>query len=252
MKPTLCVFSVALATLTTGCGKPTATVDPPYVADQRCGIDCAAQKSFNLQVGRCFEYSKGDTATYPPDLGVLVDQQVTLEGDVKALELSYSELGQIRMTDAVTFRDGDLLLMRRKLPGGMRVQYTDGKIFTGLPWVKAGMTSGETVSVETQAELLLENQPRSVATTFKVSAIKPDPAMELTTPFKAYDAGLKLVFTETPYHGAESRRIFVDEVGFVAFSTRFALTDTVPSTFYKLQNVREITDTSVRCGLEMP
>ncbi len=254
----LLAASAAVLCTSTGCGKTPGKADAGYVPDESCGIDCPAQKAYGLLVNRCMEYSKTGSAADPADLGVLVRRVNTLEGDVKVLEVEYREAGQIRMTDNFRLENGDLLLARRTIQGGQRVQYqnpADGPI-VGVSWLHLSTAAGENLSTTLSAGLLKSGTLSNEATTYKVTAVAPDAANELTTPLKAYPEGVKLIFEETPDHGADTRRIWVRDVGFVSFSAKFSLDPAAPATFYRLQRIREVgpgvDGGDVDCGFGSP
>ncbi len=250
--PTALLLAAALA----ACGKPTTTPDAGYVADDSCGLDCAVQKAFGLVINRCFEYSDSATAKDPADLGVLVRGVKALEGDVKVLEVEYRQSGQILMTDNFQMTNGRLLLARRTFRVGDRVQYEDasGNI-SGVPWARPDLQAGETANTTTQAGLLKSGQLTSEATKYKVTSVAPDPINELTTPLKAYESGVKLIFEESPDHRSDSRRIWVRDLGFAAFSSP-GLAGPSGQPFYRLQKVRDlgpgVDGGDVDCGFGSP
>jgi hypothetical protein len=257
MKHSVKTALLPLCLLTLACGKAPGKTDAGYVPDETCGIDCPAQKAYGLLLNRCMEYSKTGVAADPADLGVLVRKVNTLEGGVKVLEVEYREAGQIRMTDNFRLENGDLLLARRTVQGGQRIQYQNaaGEI-AGVPWAHLTTAAGENLTTSLQGGLLKNGEMTSEATTYKVTATTPDATNELTTPLKAYAEGVKLVFEEAPDHGADTRRIWVRDVGFVSFSSRFSLDSAAVATFYRLQRVREvgpgIDGGEVDCGFGSP
>ena len=113
-----------LALVAAACTPPPKPPACPDV-DSSCGIDCAVQQKFGLIENRCFEYSATKVAAQIADLGVQVTKKrFELEGGIPTIELTYYQSGQIKMTDYLGIKCGELYLMRRSWSVGS-VTYKD-------------------------------------------------------------------------------------------------------------------------------
>ncbi len=231
----------ALAAVLAACGPPTTT-RPDAGPDTSCGLDCAAQNRFGLVVNRCFEYSSDPLNKQPlPAMGAWVKPVFTLEGGVKVLPVEYRVTGQINMIDNFAFRDGELYLMRREFSRtGQSVTYKDSaNAIVGVKWLSQGTGAGETLT--TAATGFLVNQSgngTNDATTYKVTTFAGTTS-ELRTPLETYPSGLKLIYSETPNHGSDTRRVWVPDVGFVLLASDFSLTPGSPTPLV-VQRIRDI------------
>ncbi len=248
------VMTVTLALA--ACGSPMKmTVDAG--PDTSCGLDCAVQNRVGLVVNRCFEYSNDSTTKQnPPALGMLVKPVATLEGGVKVLPLEYRQNGQARMIDNVGIVNGELRLMRREfLQTGQSVTYRNDKNeIVGMKWAPTDIAAGETYPSTANAYVVNSaGTGDSTPTTYKVSVFDAT-ATELKTPLMNYAAGLKMVFSETPDHGSDARRVLVNDVGFVLISSSLQLTGTTPLAV-SLQKIRDINPADMSadaCSLGAP
>lgn len=243
------ILALPLLLLAVACGggeKP----PPDAGVDESCGIDCDAQKQFGLIVGKCFEYSKTSTAVTPPDLGVHVGEVVTLEGGVKAIPVTYRTGGLTKMEDSFTFKNGDLYLVRRTWQASESVTYKDdaGNI-VGVLWLRKGTSAGETIeSPGVKADFINGSNRSSDNTTFTVSTTAAT-ANDLKTPQETFAEGLRLSLSETPLHGADTRRYFVRDTGFIRFSSYLQLqTAGASAQEYVLQKTRDIPVGQFDCG----
>jgi hypothetical protein len=218
-------------------GKPVTTVDAGI--DTSCGLDCAAQGTYGLLVNRCFEYSSDSVMGHnPPALGAWVKPLRTLEGGVKVLPVEYRIGGQLRMTDNFSIINGELYLMRREFNGAGSITYKTGAAITGVKWLVPGAGKGE--NYDTDVDGFVVGSSGSGATTgtsFRMTTAA-GATSELRTPFQTFTDGLKLLPGETPDHGADTRRIFVPQVGFVVISSALSPTpgQALP---YFVQRVRD-------------
>ena len=252
----LVVVAVALS-LGSACGPVKQKVDAG--PDTSCGLDCAAQAYFGIVLNRCFEYSTDPlTAQTPPSLGVWVrdtrdpmtGKMFELEGGIQVIPVEYRQGGQIIQTDYFTFNGGDLTLMRR-IAGTQSVTYRTDTNITGVKWLTMGTGAGENFSTNTTAFLSRDNS--STATAYRITTDVPT-AGEKKTPLATYDTAFKILFGETPDHGADSRRVFVPNTGFVIIASPFNLLGGSP-TPHHLQRVRDIGTTDAgteSCSLGVP
>jgi hypothetical protein len=225
-------------------------LEPPI--DASCGFDCGAQASYGLLVDRCFEYSGTSSKATPPDLGAWVRPLETLEGGQKVLPVEYRQSGQILMTDYFQVKEGSLFLLRRTFLPGQSVTWkgAQGEI-VGVKWLWADALPGESHNTASSATLLGIGSGGTVNSTFKVFLDTPT-ANELTTPLSNYASGLKLLLSETPDHGVDSRRIFVEGLGFVQLNSAFSPTPGAVPLSYVLQKVRDVNPGDEDCGLGSP
>ncbi len=236
--------SLVLFSLSTliACGSPPKPVDAGIPIDTRCGIDCAAQKSYGLLLNTCFEYADGPVATDPPAIGVFVREVFTLEGGVKTLSVEYSSGGQKKMTDSFGIVNGTLLLMRREFAGGQSVTYRNATTdIVGVGWLERNAGVGSNVETTVSADVLRTGGSRmSEATTYRVTLAAASDS-QTTVPAQAgpVDGGLQMLFSESPNHGSDGLRVWVPNLGFINFSSTFLLTGG-SSVQYRLQRVRTI------------
>ena len=232
---------VATAALAACSAPPMMTADAG--PDTSCGLDCDVQNRLGLIVNRCFEYS-GDPDKMPlnpPTLGMQVKPVLTLEGGVKVLPLEFRQNGAARMIDNLGIVNGEVRLMRREfLQTGQSVTYRNSKNeIVGVKWTDPAMAPGETYAGSAEAYVVNSmGVGETTSTNYKVSVFDGT-ITELKTPLKTYDAGLKMVFSETPDHGSDARRVLVNDVGFVLISTSLQLNGTTPLAV-SLQRIRDI------------
>lgn len=243
-----------LALLLAACPQPPPPPPPDAGPDTSCGLDCAAQERYGLILNRCFEYSTTSFPANPAELGVLVSKAPDLEGGLKVLQLEYLQSGQIRMTDAVTIKEGVLLLARRTFLPGQSVTYRDasGKI-VGAKWLTLQTGAGESLVSSAQADVQ-GSGPKMEPTSYRVTTAQPT-ASELSVPLQRFDTGVKLLFSETPDHGADPRRVFVPGTGFVLFSSYFSPLVSGTAQEYRLQRIRDLGTPdagSAECGFGSP
>lgn len=235
-------FFIAALSLGTACGpvKPKVDAGP----DTTCGLDCVAQEYFGLVLNRCFEYSTDPlTKQTPPSLGVWVrdtrdpmtGKMFELEGGIPVIPVEYRQGGQIVQTDYFVFNGGDLTLMRR-IAGTQSVTYRTDMAITGVKWLTQGTAAGENFATNTTAFLSRDNS--STATAYRITTDVPT-AAEKKTPLATYENAFKIIFGESPDHGADSRRVFVPGTGFVIIASPFNLLGGSP-TPHHLQRIRDI------------
>ena len=204
--------------------------------DTSCGIDCFAQTSFGLLKGSCYEYSDSQVTATPPSIGVTVLDAVVIEDNLTVIPVEYRVGGLLKQKDSFTITNGALKLVRREFATGGSVSYLTSGVLTGATWVEAGAVSGQSASSSVTASV----KPGSTmdATTYRVT-LADAKAAELAVPQKTYDAGLTLLFSESPTdHGSDSKRVFVDGVGFILFSASFQASGGTTQE-YRLQNVKQ-------------
>lgn len=214
--------------------------------DTSCGIDCASQNRYGLIAGTCFEYSDTSSTASPPSLAAVVETKRELEGGIPVIDVTYSVGGQRRMQDSFTIVNGELKLVRRGFgTGGVSASYKNAAgDLEGVRWVGPTTGVGETLTTMTNADVT--TTPRvNEATTYRVTTSAPG-ATDLQTPYATFDGGVRMLITETPDHGADSRRVFVPGVGFTLITTPLALTGGT-SQEYKLQNIKNTADAGL-CG----
>ncbi len=243
----------ALALLA-ACGPPPVKPPPDAGPDVSCGLDCAAQQRYGLVVGRCFEYSSTQAAANPASLGVKVLPVFTLEGGVDSLPFEYSEGGLVKLTDYFTLGQGALVLARRTFSPGQSVTYRDAaNAIAGVAWLKASTGAGENFTTSTSADVVGSGARHADDTTYQVTTAAPT-VSEQTMPAGSYPDAFKLLFSETPDHGRDPRRVFVPGTGFILFSTPFNIVGGTAAE-YRLQKVRDIVASdagSVECGFGSP
>lgn len=250
---------LALALALVACSPPAPT--PDAGPDTSCGFDCAAQNKYGLIKNRCFEYSSDPlTKQDPPALGVWVKDNganlFNLEGGVPVLQVEYRMTGQIRMIDDVAVIGGALMLMRREFVAtGQSITYKDSaNKIVGVKWLALDTAAGQTLT--TQASGFLVNQSgvgTTDDTTFKVTTFDAS-ASELQALTQTYPAGLKLVFSETPAHGNDTRRVFIPDVGFAVIASNYALTGgaPLPMTLQKVRDIGSADGGTADCSLGAP
>lgn len=222
--------------LLSACGKPPSNPPPDAGVDSSCGLDCELQARFGLIVGRCFEYSDTRQALGLPALGVEVTGVRELEGGLKVISVDYSQSGARRLKDNFFFQAGELRLARREfVTGGTSVSYLDeNNTLTGVTWWEPGTTAGESFETQTQARVGTTVTP----TTYGVITAMAT-ADEQTVPAGTYDTGVTMVFDEQPSHGSDTRRVFVDGVGFTLIASSLSASGT-NATVYRLQGIRDL------------
>ncbi len=210
--------------------------------DTRCGLDCAAQKSYGLLLNTCFEYAEGPTATNPPAIGAFVREVFELEGHVKVIVVEYSSGGQRKMTDSFGIKDGTLLLMRREFAGGQSVTYKNAATdIVGVGWLERTSAAGSNLQSTSSADVLMGGSTRKTESTSYRTTLAAASEAQTTVPAQAtpFDGGLQMLFSETPDHGSDGLRVWVPDVGFINFSSSFQLTGG-NSLQYRLQRIRTI------------
>jgi hypothetical protein len=229
------------------CGGNTTPPDAGPMIDTSCGIDCAAQERYGLIAGRCFEYSSSTSAMTQPALAAEVKPKRELEGGIPVMDVTYTELGQRRMQDSFTIVNGELKLVRREFGvGGTSASYkkTTGEL-EGVKWLASGTGAGENFSTTSSADVVTPGGRKSEETTYRVTTSAPG-ASDLRFPIGTYDAGVRLLISETPDHGSDSRRTWVPGVGFPLITTPLMLTGGTPLE-YQLQNIKDTPDAG-QCG----
>jgi hypothetical protein len=219
---------------------------PDAGVDDSCGIDCAAQTTFNLIVGKCFDYSATSTAQSPADLGAQVGDPVTLEGGVKGIPVTYRSGGLTKMEDIYTIKNGDLYLLRRSWQGSESVTYKDdsGNI-VGVLILRPTTGPGENLGTPVKADFINGSARTSDQTTYSISTVAATSA-EQKVPMQQFTDGLKLLISETPLHGADTRRFFVKEKGFIKFSSTLQIVGGT-SQEYSLQNIKDVAAGTFSC-----
>ena len=227
----------------------TTPPDAGPVVDTTCGIDCAAQQSYGLIAGTCFEYTDTTSTVSPPALGVEVMPKLELEGGIPVMQVKYSVGGQRRLQDSFTIVNGELKLVRREFgPGGTSVSYkkTTGEL-EGVKWLATNTAAGENISTMTSADVITPAARVTDATTYRVTTSAPGTS-DLNVPYAPFDGGLKLLITESPTdHGSDTRRVWVPGVGFALITTPLMLVGGV-SQEYRLQNIKYPADAGSLCG----
>ncbi len=246
---------LALILVAVACGPPVRPPPPDAGVDTSCGLDCDAQRRYGLIVHRCFEYSTTTSPANPAELGAIVKPVEKLEGGLEVLPLEYRQSGQVRMTDYFTIKNGELFLARRTFLPGQSVTYRDGTgAIIGVKWLTPDASLGQSLSSEAQATVVGSGDGQPEPTTYAVSFSQPN-ATETTVPLKKFDGALKMVTSETPPHGADPRRIYVKDTGFVLFSTYFSPSVSGTAQEYRLQKIRDIGSPdggTTECGLGSP
>jgi hypothetical protein len=245
MRTLLCFAAVVLAA---GCGGGGSVPDAGTPVDSSCGIDCAAQATFGLLQGSCFEYSASNVMASPPDLAAEVEPVVTLEGGVKVMQVRYTTGGQLKMQDSFTIVGTNLKIVRREWgAGNSSVSYEDStNALQGVDWLQTDSTTSGSFSTMDTARVIGGTGGMD-ATTFAVTLATPS-SSELAVPYKTYDSAVKMLLSETPDHGVDSRRIFVPQTGFSLISTPLAQGSGGTSQEYRLQNVKNTADAGTACG----
>lgn len=244
----LCLFAL------TACGPMRPTSDAGPTVDDSCGIDCVAQKRFNIIANRCFEYSTSDTSKIdPPKLGVFVKPVATLEGGIKVMPLEYREGGQTLMLDNFTFENGALKLIRREFPRqGRSVTFrNEAMAITGVTWLAADFGPGQAQTSAGQADNVDQaGMHMYEASTYRVST-RAATAQELKTPLKEYPSALRMLTSQMPDRGADPLRTFVPDEGFISISSAFNFAGGNPTAVH-LQRVRDVGASDPACSLGMP
>jgi hypothetical protein len=230
--------TVAMALPLASCGGSRENA-PDAAVDTSCGLDCASQQRYGLIVRRCFEYA--DPAVAPGELaiGAWVLPIEMLEGGRPVLPVLYSEGGLPRMTDLFFFESGDLYLARRRFQPGQSVTYRDQAAnIVGVPWWQVGAVPNHSFQKQVQADVLDGATRTSQATSFRVTTLEPTEA-ERTVPAGTFGAALTLLFTETPEHGMDTRRVFAEGTGFTLLASPLLL-EAGTATEYRLLRIRDV------------
>lgn len=228
------------------CGGKTTPPDAGPMIDTSCGIDCAAQAKYGLLEKTCFEYSATTSAASPPDLAAEVRPKVELEGGIPVMQVRYTTTGNPRMQDSFTIVNGELKLLRREFgAGGTSVSYkkTTGEL-EGVKWLAPNTGIGENLSTTSSADVIAAMR-MSESTTFRVTTSAPGQS-DLAVPYATFDGGVRMLLSETPDHGSDSRRVWVPGVGFPLITTPLMLTGGT-SQEYRLQNIKSTADGGL-CG----
>jgi hypothetical protein len=233
------------------CGEqPTQTPDAGEPVDTSCGIDCASQETYGLIANRCFEYSESQLAQDFPTIGAIVRPVKELEGGVKVMPLEYYRSGQKLMTDNFTFKNGDLYLVRREFGPGESVSYKDeNNSLVGVPWFLKSTEAGQNFDATATADVVNGGKRDAVPVTFTVNTLPPTNSQKTMAAGEFPDA-ITLKFLESPQdNGTDSTRVFNRGTGFLVFSTNFKLVSSDTKLPYYLQEVRDIGEGDVDCGL---
>jgi hypothetical protein len=230
--------TLAVACPLVSCGRPADHV-PQSAVDASCGLDCASQQRYGLIVQRCFEYANPSVAPDELAIGAWVRPPQRLEGGRLVLPVLYSEGGLIRMTDLFFFEGGDLYLARRSFQSGQSVTYRDEAAnIVGVPWWQVGAAANRSFQKQVQADVWDGSTRTRQATTFRVNTLEPTD-QERTVPAGTFGAALKIVITETPEHGMDTRRVFAEGTGFTLFASPLHLAGET-STEYRLLRIRDV------------
>jgi hypothetical protein len=226
-------------------------VDAGRTVDTSCGLDCEAQQKYGLMINTCFEYASSPTPSDPPAIGAWVKDVFTLEGGVKTIPVEYRQSGQTKMFDYFGIAaDGKLLLMRREFIAGQSVTFKNAtNDIVGVPWLALDSDLGTNQAATATADVLNGARTQE-SVSYRVTLDQPS-ASQLLNPVQAepFDGGMRMLFSETPDHGSDAVRIWVPQVGFINFSTAFALSGGTASQ-YRLQKIRTIgNDGGATCSL---
>jgi hypothetical protein len=229
------------------CGGSHPAPDAGPTIDTSCGIDCDSQKAFGLLAHACFEYTDSTTSVTPPALAAEVFPVSMLEGGVSVMKVQYTTGGQIRMTDSFTIANQTLKLVRREWAGASNsVSYqTSSNALDGVKWVGPGDTAGSNEETTENARFIQGSSDTTESTDYRVTFSAPT-ANELNVPQGIADGGVKLLISETPDHGSDTRRIWVSGVGFTLVATPLAPSGGT-SQEYRLQNLKSTADAGA-CG----
>jgi hypothetical protein len=245
-------LAVASALALAACSAPpNKVVDAGRTIDTSCGLDCEAQHTYGLMINTCFEYASSPTASDPPAIGAWVKDLFTLEGGVKTIPVEYRQAGQTKMFDYFGIAaDGKLVLMRREFAAGQSITFKNAtNDIVGVPWLELDSALGTNLDTTATGDVLNGTRTQE-STTYRVTIDEPS-ASQLLEPVRAdpFDGGLRMLFSESPDHGSDAVRIWVPNVGFVNFSTAFALSGGTASQ-YRLQKIRTIgNDGGATCSL---
>lgn len=222
--------------------------DAGRMIDTSCGIDCEAQARYGLLAHTCFEYSDTSSQVSPPALSAEVMPQLELEGGIKVMQVKYSYGGQRKMQDSFTIApSGDLRLVRREFgAGGTSVSFkNDSMALEGVKWLELGSASGVSYSTTSNADVI--SGSRMTESTMYRATMSEASSADLAVPLSGgVDGGLKMLFSETPDHGSDSKRVWSPGLGFSLITTPLALSMGT-SQEYRLQNVKDTTDGGL-CG----
>jgi hypothetical protein len=236
MRKALLAATLAMALTLVSCGQPAENA-PAAVVDTSCGLDCASQQRYGLIIGRCFEYASIES--HELAIGAWVLPLERLEGGRPVLPVLYSEGGLPRMTDLFFFEGGDLYLARRRFQPGHSVTYRDEAAnIVGVPWWQVGAAASHSFQKQVQADVLNGSTRVTDATTFRVSTLEPTEA-EKTVPAGTFAAAIKMLLTEMPEHGMDTRRVFAEGTGFTLFASPLQLTGGT-ATEYRLLRIRDV------------
>lgn len=222
--------------LLTACSGTPTPPPPDAGVDTSCGLDCALQNQFGLVVGRCFEYSAGRQAEMTPSLGAEVTEVRELEGGRQVISVDYTQSGARKMRDNFYFEAGELRLARREfVTGGTSVTYLDeNNTISGVIWWEPGATAGESFETQTRARVGADITP---ATYGVITAMAT--ADQQSTPAGTYDTAVGMIFNEQPDHGTDTRRVFVEGVGFTQIASTLGVPGAMATT-YRLQAIRDL------------
>ncbi len=231
-------FTVLLLVACSG-GKTTPDAGP--MIDTSCGLDCAAQERYGLIAGRCFEYSNTGSVVDPPALAAEVRAVRDVEG-VKVMDVAYTKTGNPQMLDLFTIVNGELKLIRREFGvGTASVAFKDdsGKL-VGVKWLAPTTGGGENFSTSVKADVIAPPAARvSEDTTYRVTTNDPS-GTDLRFPIGTFDAGVRMLITQTPDRGSDSRRTWIPGVGFALVTTPLVIGGTPLE--YTLQKVKDTPD----------
>jgi hypothetical protein len=228
------------------CSGSQPTPDAGPTLDTSCGIDCASQKAFGLLDHTCFEYSDMVDAVSPPALAAEVQPVSMLEGGVKVMKVQYSTGGQIKMTDSFTITDGILKLVRREWGASSSVSYQKADTsLDGAQWIGVAAMAGTNLETSEPARFIQGSTDTTETTDYRVT-VSAASASELNVPAGNFDAGVKLLFSETPDHGADTRRVYAAGTGFTLIASPLAPSGTAQE--YRLQNLKNTLDAGTACG----
>src|SRR5262249_12040075 len=159
-----------------------------------------------------------------------------LEGHVKVMDVLYATGGQIRMTDSFTITNGTLKLVRRNWGASSSVSYQNpDKSLDGVQWIATDPGVGSNVETMEDARFIQPASDTTEMTDYRVT-VAAGAANELRVPYGTFDGGVKLLMSETPDHGSDTRRIYAGGVGFTLIASPLAPTGTALE--YRLQNVK--------------
>ncbi|MGI5863115.1 MAG: hypothetical protein ACOX6T_13780 [Myxococcales bacterium] len=242
MKPLRILFALLPLLALVACG------DDPEPQQTDAGIQ-DYEAYFNLQQGRCFEYTLADTKQAAPTLGLAVEEidETTFPG-VKAYVVVYRTTAPV-MQDWVSIEDNALKLHKRYFHGGKEFIYRPP-----LTLLEAPIKPGATITSTAQADIHeLGTRIANEEHTLRVDVFQPNT--------ERFPVGVDITsyavhFAETPSTGRPETRYFAPgsgdraaPEGWVKISFNFSLNESTPAQVYKLQEIRELTgEQSTPCG----